>query len=548
MKEAKKTGRGIAGIVVSFLLIAGVSALFSITCCLSDSEGTRLSEENHDSEEYLNTVAFDTGPRAPIADRSGAILAMDSFSPDGKTVLRSYPYGSLAAHVLGFNTPWGKGLEGVEFVYESIIRSRAGRGSVFHLTLSREIQEQVEKDLKWQVDRLNAESGCTIMMDITNGQILAMAATPSWNPAVAWRRTGSGVTNPALQDNVDPWIILPLMLEADKFELPVSSDEENKGETPLKNRKFKWKWSEPAENLALWSTWDEDCLSEGYLVRDLAMRLSMLGFGQLTGIDLPGEKQGVIPAVFPEKLDETFDPGFRATPIQMLQAFALILNKARPFKPHVAFPFSGLDRRPDKESIDHGVMLPMGIMAEKVNKGIVRPDYKEKKGVLSKHILPGSGSGPAMAGIKIFDKKEGAAFRGQVTGMGFWPLDKPQICYVTVLNNVRRDPRIRRGTLGHTVRIAQNAFSVMRHSNNLVADSTKGVLRPGYDFSGPEYETGKLPDVRGFSMRSAAEILFRMGIRVSASGSGTVVSQAPSAGADMDSVSLCRLTCRNTTL
>lgn len=546
MGDAHKMKKGVTGIVLSFLVLAGVS-FFSMTCCLTESEGTRLALDNESAAAGVTSEASSLSGRASIADRSGSMLAVDAVSPGGNRMFRSYPYGSLAAHVLGFNTPWGRGVEGVEFVYESAIKGM-GEKSVFYLTISRELQQRTERDLAWQIDRLEAESGCTVIMNVKNGQILAMAAAPVWNPASAWRDTVSEFANPVLEDNVDPWIILPLVMQEDDREPALTAGKKvNHHDSCGDHKKKKWRWSDIGENLSIWNSWNEGLFNDAGLAKDAAFRLSKLGFGQLTGIDLPGEKQGMIPARFPETLDMAGNAGFRATPVQLLQAFALVLNRGKQIVPHVALSgehfVAGIHK---KEKDRKGEQYAEPVDSVGLEDGALpleRPDY-DAASVNLRQSLPGTGSGPALAGIRIF-KDSGRKFLAQVTGMGFWPLDDPEICYVTVLNNVRRDPRIRRGTLGKTIKIAKDARRIAGRTEYVAAISKAGGVRPEYESSAGGAAVGVMPDFRGLPMRDAAERLFRLGVRVAASGSGRVVRQEPRAGTDLGSVSVCRLICSN---
>jgi hypothetical protein len=453
--------------------------------------------------------------RLPIVDRSGAILAMDRFSPDGRTRTRTYPYGSLGAYVVGFGAPGGRGIEGVEFVYDNYIAGSGNKGSALYLTISREIQKQAEDDLAWKLDRLHADSGCSILMDINTGQILAMAGAPVWNPATVWHRGWKGLFNPALDDNVDPWILAPLMILANR-----------QGERAGSEPKQGWKWVAPVEDVAIWSNLESDDFD--MLPEEMSEYLMKLGFGQVTGIDLPGEKQGVLPALFPVEFAKMSETGFKATPIQILNAFAFVLNGGKRLVPHVAL----LDN-------DFGDEVKKETGAE-YDKGAVAYDGSDRQDTL--FLLPGNPSSLALASIKMSEDCKGG-FNAQVTGIGYWPVRNPVVCYVTVLNNVKRDPRVFKGTLSSTVKVARNAVDVLRHGKMMYQVRMMAGVTPGYDRAVRNDTENVMPDVRGLSMRMAAERLFMLGISVSASGRGVVVSQQPPAGTELKDVVSCILRC-----
>lgn len=523
---------------LSFIVLA--SGIFSITCCLSYSEGTYF--EITDRKEGAGEDSFKLSPvfKKSIVDRSGVLLAGDCFSNNLSKVLRRYPCGSLAAHVIGFNSPQGKGIEGVEFQYDSVLRKQVFKNHEnFYLTIAKDIQYRVEKDLARQTKRLEAETGCTVVMNVKNGQILAMAATPSWNPATVWERNLTNFKNPALQDNVDPWMLFPLLTFFNESVETINPDEQK-----LILDKT-WSWSDIGETKALWSKWDGGSLSEYKLPDRAVQNCSRLGFGQITGIDLPGEKQGNLPPVLPEIFGYDSIVPFYATPLQLLRAFASILNRGEVVKPHVAFASQRLQEKLkinyDGENLKKRSVSKDLLLSERNNKLLER-EVVYSKGDLNEKVLhiPGSDSGPALAGIKLLNGSGAEKFLAQVIGMGFWPLKDPYICYITVLNNVKQDPRIRRGTLGSTVYIAKKAASILSDPVERVEFLGDDLLRTDYNNM---LETRTMPDLKGVSMRMAVEILFRMGLKVSASGRGRVVYQHPFAGADVSKVESCTIKC-----
>ena len=118
---------------------------------------------------------------------------------------RSYPYGALAAQVIGFSNLDDVGQAGIELSQEESlhgavvkswqIRDRLGR--VYDesetdeereppkdvvLTISHSIQYKVEEALEKGVEAANAKSGMAIVIDPKTGEILAMANYPTFDP------------------------------------------------------------------------------------------------------------------------------------------------------------------------------------------------------------------------------------------------------------------------------------------------------------------------------------------------------------------------------
>ena len=120
---------------------------------------------------------------------------------------RIYPYGSLAAQVIGFTNASGEGSEGVEaaydrylsgsagrvitskgnnemdmpYSYEAYVQSRAGCSVV--LTLDATVQACLEKQMKAAIDRYDVQNGAFgLVMNAKTGEILAMATLGNYDP------------------------------------------------------------------------------------------------------------------------------------------------------------------------------------------------------------------------------------------------------------------------------------------------------------------------------------------------------------------------------
>ena len=118
---------------------------------------------------------------------------------------RRYPNKELAAHVLGYVGIDNKGLNGVEFAFDSEIRGKPGTmlvhtdarrrvfsrferpptmGSTVELTIDQYLQHVAERELHAGILENQAEGGSAIIMDPRTGEILAMANEPTFNPNV----------------------------------------------------------------------------------------------------------------------------------------------------------------------------------------------------------------------------------------------------------------------------------------------------------------------------------------------------------------------------
>lgn len=117
---------------------------------------------------------------------------------------RSYPYGSMLSHTLGFVGIDNQGLSGIELQYDKYLTGEYGAIKYFSdakgnklklsqiyqfpqngvnvtLTINEKIQESVERELDNAVTKYNPETALAIAMDPNSGEILAISSRPNFN-------------------------------------------------------------------------------------------------------------------------------------------------------------------------------------------------------------------------------------------------------------------------------------------------------------------------------------------------------------------------------
>ena len=120
---------------------------------------------------------------------------------------RVYPYGTLAAQVIGFTNLSGQGSEGIEAAYDSFLSGESGRvittkgnnemdmpfsyenyvnsqpGCSLVLTIDTTVQACLEKQMQAAIDRYDVQNGAFgLVMNAKTGEILAMATLGSYDP------------------------------------------------------------------------------------------------------------------------------------------------------------------------------------------------------------------------------------------------------------------------------------------------------------------------------------------------------------------------------
>ena len=136
---------------------------------------------------------------------------------------RYYPFGSLAAQVIGFTNASGDGAEGIEASYDSFLSGDAGRtvttkgnnemdmpfsverylrgsvGASVVTTLDVTVQQALENQMQLAIERYDIQNGAFgIVMDVDTGEILAMATLGSYDPN-AYLEIGDGDVDKELE-------------------------------------------------------------------------------------------------------------------------------------------------------------------------------------------------------------------------------------------------------------------------------------------------------------------------------------------------------------
>jgi len=148
-----------------------------------------------------------------------------------KEYRRYYPTGDMTAHIVGFTGVDDKGLEGVELAFQhsligragsrTVIRDRRGNiiedvgatrppqdGKEIRLALDSKIQYLAYSHLKAAVENHKAKAGGAIVIDARNGEILALANWPTYNPNNRQSLTGAQLRNRAITDTYEPGSVM----------------------------------------------------------------------------------------------------------------------------------------------------------------------------------------------------------------------------------------------------------------------------------------------------------------------------------------------------
>lgn len=287
---------------------------------------------------------------------------------------RDYPMDKTAASVVGFVSIDGEGLAGVERKYNKLLASktnhiwvgRDAKGRSFikdaknvslQLTHTNEITLTIDADIQYYAEQILAESikkhkakgGQVVVLQSNNGDVLAMANSPSFLPGDRTKNLNI-VRNRIISDPIEPGsVIKPLIiaqaLDQGHIDLNTRIDA-GQGEITIgkktireANRKYKFNTHIPEDIIRYSSNVAMVNLQKKIGFSTIWNLFENLGFLQKTSIGLLGESKGIVR--MPHKNDPlgratmSFGQGMAVTPMQIAMAYMAIANEGFLQKPNI---------------------------------------------------------------------------------------------------------------------------------------------------------------------------------------------------------------------
>ncbi|MDT5270919.1 MAG: hypothetical protein QOH49_3105 [Acidobacteriota bacterium] len=518
---------------------------------------------------------------------------------------RRYPNGALAAHVLGFVGLDAKGLAGVEQVYDAALTGESGRlvldadakrrpfesqgldardGQTLVLTIDQTVQYIVERELAAALERTHAKSAAAVVLDPHTGEVLALANAPSFDLNDASSASPEARRNDALQNIYEPGSTFKVVAFTGALEEKLITPEtriECPGSISLPGRvvhDHAHGTLTATEALAKSSNVAAIKLGQKLGNDRLYEYIRRLGFGEKTGIELPGETAGLIRPV------SKWQPGsigsipigheVGVTPLQMAAAYAAVANDGVRVAPHLVREVRDAEgkttARTEPES--HRVVsaetarMLRRMMEEVTLKGTARKAQLEgytaagKTGTAqkidprthaysqTKYVASFVGfaplENPAAVIIVVIDEAVGLHQGGQVAAPVFAEIANQVLPYLNVTPDEQPDVKAPAGQLAAAtapvtvVPTATTAGGVAEHESVGVGASNLPVVAEHRDgevgevvYAAAGESELLMPDLRGRSVRDVARICARLGLELEARGEGRALRQNPEVGA-----------------
>jgi cell division protein FtsI (penicillin-binding protein 3) len=282
---------------------------------------------------------------------------------------RFYPNADLASHVLGFVDVDEKGLGGIEYALDSQIRgksekivmmadahqksfdgaeARRDRGANVVLTLDEKIQYIAERELSAAINKTHALAGTVVVMNPNNGELLAVANWPTFDPNAASSGTPAEFRmNRAVSALYEPGSTFKLITLAAAFDQGITNPDEvfdcENGAIYVAGHKIhdhkRFGMLTVADILALSSDVGAIKIAERLGAPKFYDYIHAFGFGTPTGVDLPGESRGLLRPLAnwsPISIGAiSMGQEVGVTPLQLISAVSAIANGGMLYKPHI---------------------------------------------------------------------------------------------------------------------------------------------------------------------------------------------------------------------
>ncbi|HZK43355.1 MAG TPA: stage V sporulation protein D [Syntrophomonadaceae bacterium] len=505
-------------------------------------------------ERLTRRSSFEWIKRQVEPDKTKILRELDlpgiGFTEESK---RYYPKGTLASHVLGISGLDNTGLEGIDFFYNDLVGGTKGRIIIEHdasgrpipeathkfiapkdganliLTIDETIQYITEREIDKVFKERNPKSASAIVMDIKTGEVLAMTSRPNFDPNDYDNSPTSNRRNFCINDAYEPGSTMKIITAAMALEEGLVS-EDRKFYCPghVKIGKETIGCSDrKAHGSQVFAEIVENSCNVAFVELGLDIGvptfykyLNDFGFGKATGIDLPGEAEGIL---VQEKNAKQIDLGTMSmgqanavTALQLLNGVAAVANDGKLMQPHLV-----------KQVIDNEGKI-IKSMEPKIVKEVISPDAASRlRLVLEGVVSTGTGKNAFIEGYRVAGKT-GTAQKVSPTGgymsgeyvasfIGFAPADNPRIACIVVVDAPQGYPY-------YGGWVAAPPF------REIVKDTLRYLEVPLYETEDNLEEIKQnnkvvVPDVVNLSLTEAISIMNERGLNIKVSGTGDIVWQ-----------------------
>jgi cell division protein FtsI (penicillin-binding protein 3) len=513
---------------------------------------------------------------------------------------RFYPKRDLAAHVLGYVDIDVKGLGGIEYSLDDQIRSKPGKmliladahrrwydsndkapeaGTSVVLTLDEKIQYIAEKELAQAIHDTQAKAGTVIVENPSSGELLAVANWPTFNPNDAKDSDPEARVDRAVSALYEPGSVFKTVTLSAAIDQGVTNADEvidcQNGAIYIAGHRIRdhKAYGNLTVSQILMNSSDVGAIKVGLRLGAPKFYdyIRAFGFGQPTGVDLPGEGRGML-----RRLDNwtpvsvgsiSMGQEIGVTPVQMITAVSAIANGGYITRPHVIRA-----TRQGTQLIEQQEPQPRRVIQEttaatmrRMMEGVVlggtgklaqldgyttagktgtAQKFDITTGHYSAHDLIASFVGfapintPAITVLVVLDSPAGNHEGGQVAAPAFNRIAQQVLAYMDVPHDIPVQTKtLRAGRPPVTDQSLSDAsdFDPLRTDTSAAAEDPSPAAPPQSAGAPPTVELAEgdgipVPQLAGKTVREAIEECMKLGLTPVLVGTGIAVEQSPDPG------------------
>ncbi len=485
---------------------------------------------------------------------------------------RYYPNRELAANVLGFTNIDGVGIEGIEYTlnntltfgnpqliqvnkdgkrrsYYQVIQCpefTENNGKNVMLTIDTNIQFMAEKELAAVIGEYKARSGSIVVLNPKNGEILAMASNPMFNPNMFRYSKLHDRCNQAAGIAYEPGSTMKVFLAAAAIEEGAAQPQKiffcENGRYRVANYFINdvrpYAWLSLSRIIQFSSNIGAIKVGRELGTYNLYNYLRSFGFNEKTGAALQGEMRGLLRA--PGELTQSdmaslcFGQGISVTSIQLASALGAIANEGVLVKPGIVKAILNKDGYIEKtiepEMLRQVISKSTAAKVVRIMETVVGPNGTGHKAFIEGYSVAGkTGTAQRIDPVtkRYSDEDVSSLF------MGFAPSNDPELVIVVTIHC----PRGKHGGGTVAAPVFKNVMEYSLHylgvpSSCPVNIKTASVNPSMYLKTGYEVLTrGMMPDMTGLTIGEVVSIMKELGADFIIEGTGKLNKQYPVPGA-----------------
>ncbi len=517
---------------------------------------------------------------------------------------RKYPYGEVAAHVLGFVNRNNVAVTGVEKEYDKYLKGKAGfilmkrdamgrmvsideersimpeKGANVYLTIDLTFQKILEKVLSDGVKTFKGKSAVGIIEDPNTGEIVAMASIPNYDPNNYNLFKTSALKNIAISNAYEPGstmksIFMSVLLNEGKVSANERINTEN-GSYLFMGRRISD--THKYENLTVREVLEH---SSNIGMAKLSLRIDSktifkylrnFGFGIKTGIDLPGEIRG---RLLPVKQLTTMNKSavsrgyaISVTGIQLTNAYSALVNGGILFTPFVVKKVVKNDEtivNNEPEEIRQVINSQTSSVIKTWLIGVVENGTAKAARFEDMYVGGKTGTAEVLVNGKYERNEYYTSF------VGYFPAESPKyVCYIWVERPqkakagglvaapifkkvvseiikshpeiIPEDAKIKREKTGYE-KLYADLKNGTKVNKILVSSDVNNRRTHTKRFKTQTFNKSVMPELRGMSKREAIAVLNSLGIQYVFSGHGKIKRQSIKPGTKINQNTKVKLIC-----